>query len=69
MIETCQLLTAPPISSKEDGWPQKNFHLELALNVAKSVREQKTVLHFNCYQDPAQTMDKQDTGELIAPLC
>lgn len=29
------------------GWPQKNFHLELALNVAKLVTG-KIALHLNC---------------------
>lgn len=26
-------------------------------------------LHLNCCQDPVQTVDRQDTGELITTLC
>lgn len=58
------------ISSKEDGLGQKNFQLKLALNMTKPVMEQKkkTAFHLNCFQYLVQTMDRQDTEELISLL-
>ncbi|KAL6032349.1 hypothetical protein STEG23_012611 [Scotinomys teguina] len=41
----------------------------IAIAAKSSHRAEKTAFHLNCGQDPVQTVKKQDTGELIAPLC
>lgn len=43
---------------------QKN----LALNVARLATGQIIALHLDCSNDPVQTMEKQETGKLNAPL-
>lgn len=41
------------------------LHVELALNMAKLATGRKTALHLAC----RETVDKQDTEVLTAPLC
>lgn len=67
--EACQLLAASLISSKEDGWAQKNLHLELALNVANWLLGKKLTFTSTAAHHIIQTVDKQDTWELTGPLC
>lgn len=53
--------SSTPISSKEDGWTQKNFHLEFAFKWSKSSQEvEKTAFYLNKWQNPVQTMEEQD---------
>ena len=47
----------------------EELHLELVLNVTKVAIGLKTALHLVCHQNSVQTVDKQDTEELIAPIC
>lgn len=55
---------SPP---KKVRMAREEFHLELALNVAKPAMEWRTALHFNRYQAPVQTVYKQDPGGSTAP--
>lgn len=43
--------------------------LQTCSDSATLVIERKTVCHLSCCQDPAQTVDRQDTRGLAAPLC
>lgn len=68
MTETCQFLAAPCLFSEEDGWPQNNF-TRAHFKCLKAEETENCFISSDCCQDPAQTVDTQDTEESIALFC
>lgn len=50
-------------------WPVRRLDTNGLHSKPVQIWQRRTVSHLSCCQDPAQTVDRQDTRGLAAPLC